>query len=171
MTNSVDNQEVIIFEISYDNEDNLELRSESVVIEKDVLEDDTKNIIQRKVHTCDTCGSKFHDKYDLKRHQIVHTKEKQYFCSFCTLTFALRHHVKRHESTHISKGHTIKLETSEMIHFCRYCKKDFIGPENLRIHEKTHSSKGEVMKCKFCDKSFTVVTIFVSTKLFVCLFE
>ena len=35
MTNSVDNQEVIIFEISYENEDNLELRSENVVIEKE----------------------------------------------------------------------------------------------------------------------------------------
>ena len=166
MTNSVDNQEVIIFEISNYEEYNLELRSESNIIKEDSVRDDAKNLKQRKVHSCEICDSKFHDKYDLKRHKIVHTKEKQYFCSFCTLTFALRHHVKRHETTHISKGHTIKLETSEMIHFCRFCKKDFIGPENLRNHEKEHSPNGEVMQCKFCDKTFTVVTSSVSTKTF-----
>ena len=54
---------------------------------------------------CGVCFKSFRDNYKLKRHSVVHTKEKRFACLLCAGRFtqleSLRGHMKnQHQQTH-----------------------------------------------------------------------
>ena len=53
---------------------------------------------------------KFQDEQKLKRHGVVHTKEKAFECSYpgCKKRFGLKHNLKVHEKGHSGVGKTPK---------------------------------------------------------------
>ena len=48
---------------------------------------------------CDVCFENFRDKYNLKRHYVVHTREKPYACSLCDGRFTQISSLKQHIKT------------------------------------------------------------------------
>ena len=48
---------------------------------------------------CDVCFENFRDKYNLKRHYVVHTREKPYTCSLCDGRFTQISSLKQHIKT------------------------------------------------------------------------
>ncbi|KRF98294.1 uncharacterized protein Dwil_GK28118 [Drosophila willistoni] len=54
--------------------------------------------------SCNTCGKEFSKPALLKRHQVVHTKEKLFSCEKCSCSFSQRsslqrHHLRKHAKT------------------------------------------------------------------------
>ncbi|XP_015036874.2 zinc finger protein 888-like isoform X2 [Drosophila pseudoobscura] len=47
--------------------------------------------------TCNTCGKQFAKPTFLRRHQVVHTKEKSYACETCSLCFSQQSSLQRHK--------------------------------------------------------------------------
>ena len=45
---------------------------------------------------CEICFKSFRDKYKLKRHSVVHTKENPYACELCSTRFTRPESLKRH---------------------------------------------------------------------------
>lgn len=54
-------------------------------------------------HTCEICGRAFKKRYDLKRHERMHTGVKPYSCSVCFKQFSR----KDNYVTHIRMKHFI----------------------------------------------------------------
>uniref|UniRef100_A0A5S6QVF5 C2H2-type domain-containing protein n=1 Tax=Trichuris muris TaxID=70415 RepID=A0A5S6QVF5_TRIMR len=55
-----------------------------------------------RVHVCITCGKAFSNASKLKRHHLVHSREKQFQCEVpgCSKRFTLSFNLKRHMKTH-----------------------------------------------------------------------
>ena len=45
---------------------------------------------------CGICSKRFRDNYKLKRHMVVHTKEKNYVCQLCHKSYGQPDDLKRH---------------------------------------------------------------------------
>ena len=50
-------------------------------------------------HQCEICFKGFRDKYVLKRHYVVHTKEKPYVCEICNRGYSQHDRLKIHIRT------------------------------------------------------------------------
>ena len=51
---------------------------------------------EKKIYSCQVCGSAFSKGSNLKRHMKKHTGEKPYSCEVCGSTFSRRQNLKRH---------------------------------------------------------------------------
>jgi zinc finger protein PLAG1 len=60
-----------------------------------------KGIMQRK-QKCPHCDKRFYTQKDVRRHIIVHTREKDFLCQYCPQRFGRRDHLTRH----LRKAHT-----------------------------------------------------------------
>ena len=76
------------------------------------------------------CGKKFLDNSKLKRHLLVHTREKPYSCEFCGKAFSLDFNMRTH----------LRIHTGDKPYECKFpgCAKRFTQSSNLSAHEKTH---------------------------------
>lgn len=49
-----------------------------------------------KVHRCPTCGKSFFAMKDIRRHLVVHTRNRDFLCQYCPRRFGRRDHLVRH---------------------------------------------------------------------------
>ena len=49
------------------------------------------------LYVCSICNKTFDKGGNFRRHQLIHTNERQFPCSYCTKTFKHIHDAKRHE--------------------------------------------------------------------------
>ncbi|XP_077869569.1 uncharacterized protein LOC102808155 [Saccoglossus kowalevskii] len=113
---------------------------------------------KEKTICCEQCDCKFYRKIDLKRHSMVHVKERNCVCETCGILFkrlsSLVFHRKKHlgeakrylcelcnkdfNSTAALKRHAV-IHTGEKPFICDQCNKTFSRKDNLKTHMKVHS--------------------------------
>ncbi|XP_072107005.1 zinc finger and BTB domain-containing protein 3-like [Mobula birostris] len=66
--------------------------------------------------TCTACGKTFSCTYSLKRHALVHTRERPHSCRFCLRRYSqsgdLYRHMRKYHNTHVSSSPTPSASTS-----------------------------------------------------------
>lgn len=129
---------------------------------------------------CSECPKSFVNRYNLKAHQLVHTKEKNFVCAQCGKSFSYNISLKSHlEKIHsednvarLSNGQPIIdaqsivkvqpiTETSDMKNHigvrpfsCSNCSKSFQSRSNLTAHQRVHTKEKNYV-CAECGKSFS----------------
>ncbi|XP_070586149.1 zinc finger and SCAN domain-containing protein 22-like isoform X2 [Erythrolamprus reginae] len=147
------------------NEPPKELNKETLLAEKTVQEKDYQlAFLEVKVHeaplpittwnppssatvvsdlTCLECGKSFKQRFDLRQHRYVHTREKPYACTMCEKCFRHPSNLHVHLRTH----------SGERPYQCLECGKAFSQSCNLQTHYKIHTGN-KPYKCFVCNKSF-----------------
>lgn len=92
---------------------------------------------------CKYCGKSFCRAYDLRKHLVVHTKEKEHRCDVCGKSFGLPTNLRRHQRIH----------TGEKPFECQTCGRSFNQQNTLKAHKLTHTGE-KPYKCKICGQGF-----------------
>ena len=118
---------------------------------------------------CDVCFENFRDKYNLKRHYVVHTREKPYACSLCDGRFTQISSLKQHIKTKHVHGfpmvehkwtqNTIPTFQDNFVqatgrHQCEICFKGFRDKYVLKRHYVVHT-KEKPYVCEICNRGFS----------------
>lgn len=88
---------------------------------------------QRTVHennrqfACRYCGKRFNDKYNMRKHVLIHVGEKRHKCQFCDKAFLRKDHLRSHLQTHYNRKYG-----------CKVCGKSFKTIELYQRHAKAH---------------------------------
>ncbi|XP_066915867.1 zinc finger protein 184-like isoform X2 [Clytia hemisphaerica] len=88
---------------------------------------------QKTVHdnnrqfACRYCGKRFNDKYNMRKHVLIHVGEKRHKCQFCEKAFLRKDHLRSHLQTHYNRKYG-----------CKLCGKSFKTIELYHRHVKTH---------------------------------
>ena len=104
-----------------------------------------KSLSREKKFECPKCPKKFRDRFDVEKHQVVHTGEKPFPCTLCDRTFPsagnLNHHLKR-------------VHLGQKPFECLTCRKKFSFSSELKMHEKVHTGE-KPYKCQKCKRCFS----------------
>ncbi|XP_052850096.1 zinc finger protein 239 [Drosophila gunungcola] len=84
-----------------------------------------------KDHTCDVCGRRFSEAYNLRIHKMTHTDEKPHVCEDCGKGFRQLNKLRIHAVTH----------TAERPHKCDICGKGFRYANYLAVHRRLHTGE------------------------------
>ncbi len=85
-------------------------------------------------HTCLECGKSFHSSSGLRKHFLLHTRERPFLCHFCDKGFVQKAHLEAHERMH----------TGERPFLCNICGKGFVTRSSLKDHSvRQHSTPEE----------------------------
>lgn len=108
----------------------------------------TSLLFHQRVHrerpfACDQCGKAFPEEQDLRRHTVIHTRDKRYQCLQCDRTFPYRCLLTRHQVRH----------TGEAAFPCVVCGKRFASKVSLVTHTRVHTVE-RPHSCTLCDKVF-----------------
>ncbi|XP_062373431.1 zinc finger protein 665-like [Sardina pilchardus] len=120
---------------------------------------------------CDWCGKTFLDEQGLRRHSVIHTKERRHQCLQCGRKFLYRYQLTHHHHTKhtderpppckicgkrfVSKATAdvhMRLHSGERRHSCIVCSKEFVGEKALKGHMLRHREKS--YSCLTCGKRF-----------------
>jgi len=101
---------------------------------------------------------------NLRRHEVIHTGERQFFCQICDKIFNRASNLHSHELTH----------TGERLFICQTCDKRLSTASNLRLHDLIHTGERQFI-CHSCDKKFSTASdqrshelIHTGERLFCC---
>ena len=87
---------------------------------------DTMSQLQVGDFTCQFCGKVYVQRWQLKKHMMLHTGEKPYKCNICHKAYAEKRSINIHMRTH----------TGEKPFKCDVCGRAFSDKSNLRVHRK-----------------------------------
>ncbi|KAI8604206.1 hypothetical protein EDD21DRAFT_333512 [Dissophora ornata] len=119
---------------------------------------------QGNKHPCKypTCGWSFKRFEHLKRHMLVHTKERAFVCDFagCNKSFSRSDNFSAHLRTHTKKAMHMRrgMSSSAKNHCCSVsgCLKRFKRLEHLKRHIKTHTlERPFACQTAGCNKRFS----------------
>ncbi|XP_034482759.1 gastrula zinc finger protein XlCGF26.1 [Drosophila innubila] len=101
-----------------------------------------------KVHggaACVICGRRYKTRHDLKRHQLLHSNERNVACNYpgCEKRFFTIHHLRNHSKVHSEQKNFV----------CESCGYSCRNKETLRVHLRSHTGE-RPFGCKVCDKHF-----------------
>lgn len=132
----------------------------------------TPRTADEKIEYCAECDKHFDKPVSLKKHKLVHTREK-FTCSYCNKSFRqswyLQSHVRTHTGerpfacsvcpkTFTDKGamnaHVRVTHYTEKTHVCTYCNKAFKLRKQLERHERIHTGH-QYHRCEICGKFYT----------------
>lgn len=82
-------------------------------------------------HTCDVCGRRFSEAYNLRIHKMTHTDEKPHRCQECGKGFRQLNKLRIHSVTH----------TEDRPHQCDICGKGFRYANYLSVHRRLHTGE------------------------------
>jgi uncharacterized Zn-finger protein len=97
--------------------------------------------IQEPVYKCSYCDKIMKRKWDVIKHERVHTGEKPKSCTICDKKFRVSSTLTLHMRTH----------TNERPYQCTKCDKSFKAYTALSLHQKAAHSDVRAYKCPCCD--------------------
>uniref|UniRef100_A0A667ZCA9 C2H2-type domain-containing protein n=1 Tax=Myripristis murdjan TaxID=586833 RepID=A0A667ZCA9_9TELE len=103
----------------------------------------TRKNTGKEVQHGSVCSKNFSRKRNLKKHTVVHKKEKPYSCSACGKGFTVKCSLDTH----------LRVHTGERPYNCSVCGKGFILKTNLNAHMKIHTGE-KPYDCSVCGKGF-----------------
>ena len=90
-------------------------------------------LVEQAIYPCNNagCGRLFKTKFALKRHLLVHTKDRSCVCRYCGKKFSLPQYMREHLYTH----------TREKPYVCGVagCQERFRQAGKLSLHRRTHA--------------------------------
>lgn len=131
---------------------------------------------ESNVH-CGTCNRVFKGAYALKKHSVIHMKNRQLFpCRICSKRFLSKSAVKVHLRTHRENEHEcpicnmkystilylkvhIQTHSSEKPYLCDLCGRSFGYRKHLVTHTRYHLGTEKRYKCNVCEKKFTLPSL------------
>jgi C2H2-type zinc finger/Zinc finger, C2H2 type len=99
-------------------------------------------------HQCLVCKKKFHLKYDLQRHEIVHEDVRKMECIHCEKRFK----TKATLESHIKTVHN-NTENKEKKYQCDICYRSYYHRRHLEHHQRSHTNE-RLYSCDKCNESF-----------------
>ncbi|XP_031629975.1 zinc finger protein 708-like [Contarinia nasturtii] len=168
---------------SIDKVSDLTQQSDTEIMQRRSENVDSDYVLARiKVYSCEGCGFKFKNTYNLKRHKqtcksylsgkmlgsadvVVQEeliKALKYHCDRCGMVFNRLFNVKRHQNSRGCKGRPNDETANNARHFkCIDCQKLLVSKESHRNHKLkycpaiTSSKPKRLLTCKGCGTSFT----------------
>ena len=99
-----------------------------------------------KPYKCLECGKSYSYPCELKRHQPVHTRQRNFKCQHCSRRFFHTGTLKNHEKAHARAEETHQQEHDKPYQY-EECDKSFSNSGNLKRHSQTHAKK-KPFQCK-----------------------
>lgn len=107
----------------------------------DALQSETAD----RIVYCQYCGKPFRNRGQLKRHMVVHQKDRPrpYRCDLCGKCYSYAQVLEVHRRTH----------TGERPYHCKFCGRRFNQNGHLKEHERIHTGE-KPFGCPICGKRF-----------------
>ncbi|MCI4390089.1 hypothetical protein PGIGA_G00118480 [Pangasianodon gigas] len=107
----------------------------------DALQSETAD----RIVYCQYCGKPFGNRGQLKRHMVVHQKDRPrpYRCDLCGKCYSYAQVLEVHRRTH----------TGERPYHCKFCGRRFNQKGHLKEHERIHTGE-KPFGCPICGKRF-----------------
>ncbi|KAM8827272.1 zinc finger protein 1035 [Synchiropus picturatus] len=108
------------------------------------LEDHRREELDKKRHTCSTCGKICDSQANLVKHMRVHYNSKKYSCPDCTKVLNTQSELDNHRAFH----------DPTRAYACKLCTYRFnSGPTLCAHYAEEHPN--EMLKCRFCNRSYS----------------
>lgn len=106
---------------------------------------DTLQSVTAEKNVCQYCGKPFLTHGQLKRHMVVHQKDRPrpYRCDLCGKCYSYAQVLEIHRRTH----------TGERPYHCKFCGRRFNQKGHLIEHERIHTGE-KPFSCPICGKRF-----------------